>query len=275
MKQVFFLEGFQWSEIDAHHDDEIIKFQIRCFGASFEIQYKFHNLSPSPNLLEQFRSSLAIMRAYETGDNLDAERASEEILCLKKPFEKIMIELAPTSSPSLSHHLSDYLYSPLLMLEAIATTRDSIIIEPHFKGQLPRQIRFPAGQYIPTSADWLDLVKSSTSQQIRLPISSNLEQHPCVRGPTKVIAEDGAICYYKELPQWLSPLSTVTEAKPWIHTQIPAAIEAKKLHSDIHICRLHSVIIDDDRKVLQHWVRATEKDLIDIWENDGSDDWTL
>ncbi|CAD6442366.1 713e0eec-ffbb-4749-886f-a37cc987178a [Sclerotinia trifoliorum] len=268
MMQIFFLESFQWSGI-GEHDDELIKFQIRCFGAKFEIQYTLQNLSLSPNLLEQYQSSLAIMRACEVGDNRDGDKAFEEILRLKKPFEELIIELAPNPPPSCNQ-LSDYLYPPFLILEAKAAAQDSTIIQPHFKGQLPRQIRFPAGEYISPPLDWLNLVKSSTSQQIQLVPSPDLEQHPCLRGPGKVIAEDGALCYYKELPS----LSAVAEAKSWIHIQIPAAIEAKKLRSDIRICRLHSVVVDDDREVLQHWYSATEKDLVDEWRGDISDDWT-
>ncbi|CAD6447949.1 849a3b60-9fcd-4f96-9347-ff08453b0835 [Sclerotinia trifoliorum] len=150
------------------------------------------------------------------------------------------------------------------------------IIQPNFKGELPRQSRVPIGQHISIRGDWLKPVKSSTSQQIRLlPTSSNLEEHPYLRGPTKVIADDNTICYYKEFPAWLSPLRTVTKEKPWIHIQISAAIDAKKLRSDIHVCRLHSVIIDDDREVLQHWPHPSKEDLYNKWGRDGGYlDWT-
>ncbi|KAJ8059085.1 hypothetical protein OCU04_012061 [Sclerotinia nivalis] len=214
------------------------------------------------------------MRAYEIGDNRDAEKALEEVHRLKKPFEELMIKLAPNPPPSCDY-LFDYLYSPLLILEAIATAENSIIIQPYFKGQLPRQSRLPIGQYISVWGDWLKSVKSSTSRQIRLiPTSSNPEEHPYLLGLTKVITDDNAIYYYKEFPPWLSPLSTITKEKPWIHIQISVAIEAKKPRSDIQMCRLHSVVVDNDREVLQHWLRASKEDLDVKWGGDGNfQDW--
>ncbi|KAF7904194.1 hypothetical protein EAF00_001528 [Botryotinia globosa] len=160
-------------------------------------------------------------------------------------------------------------------LLAIAPAQDSNIIQPHFKGELPRQIRWPEGRYISTWGDWLKSTKCFTSDQIQLiSTSSDPEKHPCIRGPTKVIAADGTTCYYKDSPPWASAVSKVTKGEQWIHMQIPAAIKAKKLHPDIRICRLHSVIVDDDREVLQHWFRATQEKLLAKWRNDGSDDWT-
>ncbi|KAJ8063442.1 hypothetical protein OCU04_008660 [Sclerotinia nivalis] len=274
MTQRFFFTEFQWSTIEAHHDDddEIIKFQVRCFGAEFEIQYRPQNLSLSPCLLKQHHSSLAIMRANEVRDNRDREKALEEIHRLKKLFEELMVKLAPNPLPS-TDYLSDYLYAPLLILEAKAEAQDSTIIHPHFKGEFPRQIRLPAGQGMSTRDDsLLKSMKCSSSRQVRLiSTSSDPEQHPCLRGPTKVIAENGTICYYKDLPPWLTPLGRLRRGRPWIHIEIPAAIAAKKLRPDIRICQLHSVIVDDDCEVLQHWFVATKKEIVAKWENDGFD----
>lgn len=275
MTQRFFLEEFQWSTVDAHDDDdEIIKFQVRCLGVYFEIQYRPHNLSLSPNLLEQHCSSLSIMRACEVGDNRDAEKALQEIHRLKKPFEELMAELAPNPPPS-HNRLSDYLYPPLLILEAKAPAQDRVIIQPYLKGELPRQMRWPGGRYISTWGDWLRSMRCFTSNQIQLiSTSSDPEKHPCIRGPTKVIAGDGTVCYYKDLPPWASAVSKVAKGEQWVHMQIPAAIKAKKLRSDIRICRLHGLVVDDDRTVLQHWFCASEEELLSKWNNDGRDDWT-
>lgn len=276
MMQRFFFTGFQWSTIEPHDDDdEIIKFQVRCFGAEFEIQYRPRNLSLSPYLLEQHYSSLALMRVSEMGDNRDHERALEEIHRLKKPFEELMTKLAPNPLPS-TDYLSDYLYAPLLILEAKAEAQDSTIIQPHFKGQIPRQILLPAGQGISTRDDCLlKSMKCFSSRQIRLiPTSSDPEQHPCLRGPTKVIAGDGTVCYYKDLPPWSTPLERLSRGQSWIHMEIPAAIKAKKLRSDIRICQLHSVVVDDDCEVLQHWFVATKEEIVAKWQNDGFDIWT-
>ncbi|ESZ97865.1 hypothetical protein SBOR_1741 [Sclerotinia borealis F-4128] len=111
-------------------------------------------------------------------------------------------------------------------------------------------------------------VKSFTSPQIQLvPTSSDPEQHPFLREPTKVIAGDGTVYYYKDLSQGLLPLG---KKKPWIYIQIQSAIDAKKLRSNIQICHLHSVVIDNDREVLQHWFCATKEDLLAKWEDNGS-----
>ncbi|KAF7856812.1 hypothetical protein EAF04_009575 [Stromatinia cepivora] len=273
MTQRFFFEGFQWSTIEEHDDDdEIIKFQVRCFGAEFEIQYRPQNLSLSPYLLEQHYSSLALMRANEIGDNRDAEKALEEIHRLKKPFEELMTQLAPDPLPSIDY-LSDYLYAPRLLLQAIAATQDSTVIQPHFKGQLPRQIVLPPGQSMcARDKELIKSIKHSSSRQVQLiPTSSDPEQHPCIRGPTKVIAADGAVCYYKDLPPWLTPVGTLRRGGSWIHMEISAAIKAKKLRPDIRICRLHSVVVDDDCENLQHWFIAPKEELVTKWADDGYD----
>ncbi|EDO01724.1 hypothetical protein SS1G_04199 [Sclerotinia sclerotiorum 1980 UF-70] len=158
MAQRFFFESFQWSTIEASDDDdELIKFHVRCFGAHFQIQYRLHDLSLSPYLLKQFQDSLTLMKICELGDNLDAERALEEIHRLRQPFEELMIKLAPNPPPSYDY-LSDYLYLPILILEAIATTQSSTAVQPNFKGELPRQSRVPIGQHISIWGHWLNVI---------------------------------------------------------------------------------------------------------------------
>lgn len=80
----------------------------------------------------------------------------------------------------------------------------------------------------------------------------------CIQGPTKVIAADGAMFYYKRQ----IPLGKLSRRRTWIHVEIPVAIKAKKLCSDMRVCRLHSIVVDDD-ETLEDLSLASEEELID------------
>jgi serine/threonine protein kinase len=164
--------------------------------------------------------------------------------------------------------LFDYLYVPHLVLEATAG-RDDVAIQPRFKGTLPRQMFVPLGPDV-SGANWLKPIKSFTSRQIRLVITSpDPERHPCLRGPSKVLAEDGTACYFKANvfePGFVRRMA-LGEGKPWVYKQIAAAIESKLLRPDIRICRLHGVVVDEDRDVLAHYVHVSKEELAK-WDDD-------
>lgn len=259
MDQIFFLDRYTWSSSDDPNGDKLIRIKVRCFGACFEIQYLPHNLAASQHLLAQHDKSLGIMEAADQGNNWDA--AIEESRRLQKPFEALMTKLAPNPLPP-ANYLFDYLYTPHLVLEAIAPAQDSTAIQPRFKGALPRQVFRPPGQYLSTWGDCLESIKCFTSCEVRLvPSSLDPEHHPCLRGPSRVIAKGGAVCYFKEF------VRRVALGETWVYNQIAAALEAKKLRPDIRICRLHGVVVDEDRDVLQHYVRVPNEELAK-WDDD-------
>jgi hypothetical protein len=262
MMQAFVLDRYTWSS-EIESDDQIITIKVRCFGVCFEIQYLPHNLAASPHLLEQHEKSLCILRTGDQGNSIKVENGIEEIRRLQKPFEALMTKLAPNPPPP-ANYLFDYLYTKYLVLEAMATTQDSTTIQTHFKGSHPRQVFWRPGQYLSGWSDRLGSVKRFTSRQVRLvPTSPDPEHHPCLRGPSKVIAEDGAdagtVCYFKGFESW--HVRRVGLDEPWVYKRIAAALETKRLSPEIRICRLHGIVVDDDHDVLQHFVRAPKEDL--------------
>ncbi|CAG8982699.1 hypothetical protein HYALB_00000980 [Hymenoscyphus albidus] len=266
MSQILTSDHYIWSS-DGDSDNQLIKIHVRCFGAYFEIQYLRHNLAASPYLLAQHEKSLCIMRAGDEGNSSDVENGIKEICRLQKPFEALMTELAPNPPPPATH-LFDYLYPPHMILEATAATQDSTVIQPRFRGSLPRQVLWPPGQYLATWGDWLESVKCFTSRQVRLVhTSTDPEQHPCLRGPSKVTAGDGvgwdAVCYFKALVRRVP-------GELWAYKQIAAALEAKKLRPEMRISRLHGVVVDEDRDVLQHYDHVPKEELAK-WDDFGSE----
>jgi hypothetical protein len=217
-----------------------------------KIRYLPGNLAASSYLLTQHVRSLSILRG-------DDERAIEEqIQILKNPFERLMENIAP--KPTLVNYLFDYLYPLYLVLDAGAADQESIEIQPHFNGSVPRQLLGAPGPYLSVREDWLRSLKSFTSRQIELiPTSPDPKEHPCLCGPSKVIAGDGTICMFKESGQ---------PRKLWLYNQIAFAFENKQLRPDMRISRLHSVVIDKDGDVLQRYVEAPPEELA-ILNRDG------
>ncbi|PQE17192.1 hypothetical protein CJF32_00009046 [Rutstroemia sp. NJR-2017a WRK4] len=132
MMQAFKFTHCKISSGDSIDDDQLIGISIRCFGAVFYIRYLPGNLAASSYLLAEHVRSLGIMR----GD--DDIQSDEQIWILKNPFERLMEDTAP--KPTSVNHLFDYLYPLYLVLEARAADKDSIEIQPHFKGSIPRQL---------------------------------------------------------------------------------------------------------------------------------------
>lgn len=56
--------------------------------------------------------------------------------------------------------------------------------------------------------------------------------------------------------------------EPWVYTQIAAALEVKRLLPDMRICRLHGMVVDEDRDVLQHYDRVSKEELLSKWDAD-------
>ncbi|PQE17376.1 kinase-like domain protein [Rutstroemia sp. NJR-2017a BVV2] len=86
--------------------------------------------------------------------------------------------------------------------------------------------------------------------------SPDPKDHPCLCGPSKVIAGDGTICMFKE------------PGKLRLYKQIVFAFENRQLRSDIRISRLYRVVVDKDCDVLQRYVEAPPEELA-IWNRDG------
>ncbi|TGO53133.1 hypothetical protein BCON_0129g00150 [Botryotinia convoluta] len=231
MEQIFVFKEVTFMVGDPPDDDKIIRITMRCLGASFIIVYGPAQVAISPYLLAQHEESLGLVKQeWERGEN--GLEHGNEISRLLEPFREIMNSLAPNPIPSIDY-LSDYLYMPHLVLEATAEAHDSLVIKPYFKGQLPAILAYFG--YSMLERFW--------------------KIHPNFRGLGKVIDGDGTICYFK---RWGCTISKVGFGKPWIHNQISAAIDSKKLRSDIPICRLHSMVVDEIPQVRlskEEWIK--------------------
>ncbi|CZT50201.1 uncharacterized protein RSE6_11143 [Rhynchosporium secalis] len=96
-----------------------------------------------------------------------------------------------------------------------------------------------------------------------IPTSSNPQAQPCLRGYSKLVATSTVgtekVCYFKACGT--SIVRKRLRGEPWRHKQIAAAIQAKIIGPNIRICRLRGVVLDGDPDVLQHFYRASEKEL--------------
>ncbi|CZS92869.1 uncharacterized protein RAG0_03375 [Rhynchosporium agropyri] len=89
------------------------------------------------------------------------------------------------------------------------------------------------------------------------------QAQPCLRGYSKLVATSTVgtdkVCYFKACGT--SIVRKRLRGEPWRHRQIAAAIQAKIIGPNIRICRLRGVVLDGDPDVLQHFYRASEKEL--------------
>ncbi|EKD13690.1 protein kinase subdomain-containing protein [Drepanopeziza brunnea f. sp. 'multigermtubi' MB_m1] len=197
----------------------------------------------------------------------DYHGAWEEIHHLQEPLQELMTTSAPIPRGQ-EFTLFDYFYVPYLVFEATAG-HDGSTIEPRFKGGLPRQCYTPPGLYCSWlhGEEWLNLesIETSTSRQIRLVIDSADHHHPCIRGPSKVLAKDGTLRYFNQ-HVFDGFLRKRLAHNSWIYNQMTAAIISGSLRSDMRICRLHSMVIDEDRDVLTGLIHVSAEELA-RWES--------
>ncbi|KAK3933564.1 hypothetical protein QBC46DRAFT_275519 [Diplogelasinospora grovesii] len=243
--QTFHLDSFAWSEEGFDHED--IDIYIRSFGAAFLIQYRGHLLVGFDHVYAQFLDSLDTLR----GD--DDDKSRKEVERLKKPFETLMTSLAP-HPPISTSYLYDYLYPQWFILNA--TVKDATTLQPQCQEKFSRhEINFP-GEYHMLPHRRQDLrtplasFASYSSRQVQL-LPSTSQLHPCLRGPAKVLVGH-TTCYFKAWKPGRGKRGA-TYNEILAYGKIANAIAEGKIQHDIHICRLHGIVVDNDDDLPQHY----------------------
>lgn len=258
MVNTYVVELHQYEEVDDYNDESCIKIFVRGFGARFEIQYLPRNLKASSYQLAQYEKSLEVLALGDAGrDNWDAVKAEEEAIKLKEPFRALMDSLLVKATPS-NYTARDYLQATIYILEAKCI---GDILLPTLKGRLPRQVvSLPGPSLNPKDDYWLlDTFNYFTPSQLHLiPTSSELDQHPCLKGPS-VIRTDTK-CYFKPLR-----LNTPPPGKDWVHKRVMDAFDAGKLPSTMPICRIEGIVAVDMEEVLEDYQLVSEAELTQKW----------
>lgn len=233
----FHIESVVWDSIFNPVSD--IRLEIRYAGAAFRICYQASALAASPSALEQHRESYRIL--YK--DDPDGE-SHETVERLWKPFEKLMVQMAPHSTMEVLHR---HLYPPWFVLQARAD--ESGCIQPDFKEALSRQEIKRPGEYVN------DFLRPHLSPLLDSKLNTYSSRQVQVLDQTSRL-----------VPSRVSVNGTVYFFKPWIsgrehgyhellsYRKIMADADASPpLLTDVRICRLHGLVIDSDDDVLRHY----------------------
>ncbi|KAF7909090.1 uncharacterized protein EAE98_012302 [Botrytis deweyae] len=256
MVNTYVIELHQYEEVDDYNNESYIKIFVQGFEARFEIQYLPRNLKASSYQLAQYNKSLKILALGDAGyNNWDVMNAEEEVNKLKEPFRALMDSLLIEAIPS-NCTTRDYLQATVYILEA-KCNGDTLL--PTLKGQLPRQVVGLPGSPLKPIDDWLlDTFNYFTPSQIHLiPTSSELDQHPCLKGPS--VIRTNTKCYFKPL------LSNTPPGKDWVHKRVMDAFDAGKLPSTMPICRIKGIVVIDIEEVLEDYEPVSEAELIEKW----------
>ncbi|KAI0388210.1 hypothetical protein F5Y17DRAFT_453678 [Xylariaceae sp. FL0594] len=234
--QNFHIQSITWDS--EYNLDSDITLYIRHKGAAFRICYIAEKLTASPSVLEQHREAYRILYHDDPDDGLSqtAER-------LRRPFEELMTQLAPSRLAESTESLHAYLYPPSFILEA--TIAEGGHVQPRSKAVLSRQEFVRPGEY----ERWLEPYLSSLRALKLNTYSSRQVQvlaYTSHQVPSTVLVDSGIYFF-----------------KPWISGRIHGYHELQSyrkileaspsLLANARICRLHGLIIDDDADVLQHY----------------------
>jgi hypothetical protein len=239
------MQGFHTSvTFDADYNlNSVITLYVRHGNAAFRICYDPQILAASPPVLKQHHEAYNIMHRDDLG-----EEYLEVVTRLRSPFEELMTQMAPNPMES-TRYLHRYLYPPWFILEA-RVGEGSSHIQPHFKEAVSRQALVHPGDSVkniglkPHLSPLLNSkLKKYSSDQVQILVQT-LDWVP-----SRVLVDDEEYFF-----------------KPWVafrgHTyhelqsyrKILADTEASQpLLADTRFCHLHGLIIDNDKKFLQHY----------------------
>ncbi|KAK4663154.1 hypothetical protein QC763_0095630 [Podospora pseudopauciseta] len=247
--QNFYTESTTW-DLKFNLDSDITLY-VRHRGAAFRICYHAHILAASPSALKQHHESCRIL--YKDDADEECCKVSDR---LRKPFEDLMTEIAPTPLTGSTEYLHSYLYPPWFILEA--RVAKSGYIQPHFKAALSRQEFGRPGEYIDN-----DFLQPHLSPLLDSKLNKYSSYH------VQVLARTSQL-----VPSRVLVDGTVYFFKPWISGRMHGYYELqsyRKILADteaspsflagVRICRLHGLVIDNDDDVLQHYpLDSDEKD---------------
>ncbi|TGJ85064.1 hypothetical protein E0Z10_g3670 [Xylaria hypoxylon] len=235
----FHIRSITW-DLEYNIDSDITLYTLYN-GAAFRICYVAEQLTDSPSILKQHHELYAIL--YEDDPEGNSREAAK---CLRRPFEELMMQLAPDPLTESARSLHSYLYPPSFILEA--TVAESHV-QPRLKAALSRQEFIRPGDY----------VDSKFIRQHLSPLASRLEKYSSRQ--VQVLAHTPRL-----VPSMVCVDCTTYFFKPWVsgrvhgyhelqaYEKILAAAKARpSLLHNAYICRLHGLIIDQDDDVLQHY----------------------
>lgn len=229
----FFTELITWDTV-FNLDSDITLF-VRHRGAFFCICYVASHLAKSTALLAQHHASYKII----SNDNPD--RYVEEVERLRKPFEEFMTQLVPDPPMDTAGYLHSYLYPPYFILEAKASASGHL--QPNFRKTLSRQKFEPPGEYTHGLgklkihlAPLLEKFDTCSSRQIKVLTYT----HHLV--PSKVCI-NGAVYFFKP---W-------ARRQAFSYHQLDICTRMLAVTEPTRISRVHSLVIDHDDNVLQHY----------------------
>ncbi|KAI0388222.1 hypothetical protein F5Y17DRAFT_262875 [Xylariaceae sp. FL0594] len=211
MRQQFCLAGMTTSA-----DNNDIFITMRCFGGIMSIVYLIKNIK-SPSLLSQYLRNWHVL---ETDDGTHWDRITKQLI---DPFLPMMNELAATLPTTPSDLLSDYLYPRVFALEATASL-EAKEIAPHFMGETHQQDITPPGSYIPQ-------------------VQGRLQELIVLKN--KVLAGDKEYFFKQWHGNQLPGSANLRELATY--RRIAESIAAGQIRPDLRVCRLHGVVMDDDR----------------------------
>ncbi|KAK4182425.1 hypothetical protein QBC35DRAFT_547765 [Podospora australis] len=230
----FFTEFITW-ETDSEPGSDITLF-VRHSGAFFRICYVAGLLAESTALLEQHRESYTIL----SNDNPDG--FVEEVERLRKPFEDFMAQLVPNPPMDTAGYLHSYLYPPYFILEAKGTASGDL--QPHFREALSRQKFDPPGEY----------TDGASKLQIHLRPLLDMKFDTCSSRQVKVqtytdhlvpsqVCVNGAVYFFKPWPS----------RQAFSYHQLDVCAKMLADTEPARISCVHSLVIDNDDDVLQHY----------------------
>lgn len=240
----FFTEFVTWE--DFNPDSDITLF-VRHRGAFFRICYVADRFAKSTALLEQHHASYKIL----SNDNPDGY--VEEVERLRKPFEEFMTKLVPDPPMDTAGYLHSYLYPPYFILEAKATASGHL--QPHFRKALSRQKFEPPGEY----------TNGASKLKTHLRPLLDMKFNTCSSRQVKVLTYTHHL-----VPSQVCVNGAVYFFKPWArrqafsYHQLDICIRMLAVTEPTRISRVHSLVIDDDDDVLQHYPIDPDDDD-EIW----------
>ncbi|CAJ2506589.1 Uu.00g077750.m01.CDS01 [Anthostomella pinea] len=242
MPQRFRLGGVTTSALDNDYD---IQITMRCFGGVMNISYSLQNIK-SDGLRNQYLDN---WHALETDDGAQWDRTTKQLV---EPFQSIMTDLAGKLPVPPSDLLSDYLYPKHYAFEARAAAGDEKVA-PFFIGETPKEDMVPPGQYIPQISgqlqqlfelgSWVSSIYSSRQTRI-IPSFSTRAGEPRLARPARVLA-GGHEYFFKPWHGGNGP-GSANLSELATYRRIAESTAAGRIRSDLRICRMHGVVVDDD-----------------------------
>lgn len=205
--------------------DDNASFTVRRNGKAFYIEVSPLQFVDSPATTEKYLSYLEVLRSGEEviGDIYETDVFD----WVTRPFEALFADLAPSPAPaSYKVTLQEYFY-PEFFVFALDVVGEEL---------RPRRIQTTKSPYGPQRV-WLDETWTVLYDPAGIILSYDNPEDALFKSPRKVLIDSGqTACFFKPC---YSTVQTTNELRAY--KQITTA----NLDPQLHICRLHGVVMDD------------------------------